>query len=158
MHTEQPYILKLTIFALFAWVFMYTTAISEERYLCVADKTTGFLYDETTKEWVSYDFITKYKYIISPNLEDKKLWLFGESQDFAFMVTEVGKDLPLTLCKSGANDVGILFCWAPHVEFNINIKSGRYLKTHSYGYYNQDESNDDNSSNPHMEIGKCSPF
>ena len=151
MCTKHPYILKLTILVLFAWLFMSTTALAAEQYLCVPDKTTGFSFNKVTKKWQYSNFENETKYVISKS----------NVKDYVFQVTEVGENSPIARCESDFNNYGILFC-SGYYEFKINKKNGRYLKVYVYGYYNvvleEGKNIDEGGDTPHIEIGKCSPF
>lgn len=57
--------LKPIIAATLIGILSAPTASSSESYLCVADKATGFSYDETTKEWNQTSFKADKKYSIS---------------------------------------------------------------------------------------------
>lgn len=110
-----------------------------ESYLCVADKSTGFDFNKTSKEWYSTNFnTTNQKYIISKSIIPSYTWdikvLGGGTEAY---------------CKNDFNENGILICGVAY-EFRINIKKLRYLKSYLSGYYLN------GSDTPYIEIGKCS--
>ena len=140
--------IKVTVLIVLTLSFMSTTVIAAEQYTCVAEETVGFMYNKATKEWAGAIHKTGNKYIISKP--------YGSH--FAYQVIQVGRSVPISNCLSGFNDKGNLSCSGLSSKFRINNKSRRFLLFYISGYYSSDESNDDKSDTPYMEIGKCSPF
>jgi len=128
------------------------TAHSPEQYLCVADKSTGFGYNNRSKEWGVRSFVTDKKYLISPTSSPTK----------RFLITQVGEKTPTGFCEDGFNDAGFLLCTMIAGEFKFNRNTGRFLLSYLYGYFTvgleAPPTTDENSDTPYLEIGKCSPF
>ena len=133
------------------------TYAEEERYLCVADKSTGFNFDEILNEWIQTNFNVKgIRYIItrinSKNCDSLCILPFKPKYE----VKQVG--FPFSQCWSelGFNNEGFAYFECVAGELKFSKKTGRYLLTHREGYISGDEG--DGLFAPHIEIGKCSPF
>lgn len=125
--------------------------IAADHYLCVAEKATGFSYDNAAREWKNTHFKITSKYIVSK----------PEGTEYAYQVTQVGEKYPISNCKSGFNGYGYLFCSGLGIDFTFNRKNGRYLSISPVGYINvlpELKITDENSDTPFIEIGKCSPY
>jgi hypothetical protein len=133
------------------------TFAGEERYLCVADKSSGFKFDETLNEWIQANFnVSGIRYIITRiNSKDSDSL---DSLPFKpkYEVKQVG--FPFSLCWSewGFDNEGFAYFKCVGGELKFNKKTGRYLLTQREGYISGDEG--DGLFAPHIEIGKCSPF
>jgi hypothetical protein len=132
-------------------IFSFVEVKAEEKYLCVAERSTGFAYNEFSKSWESTNFKTDAKYMISKS-SDK-----GDS----FKVTKIGDDYQEFECQKGFNEYGYLLCEGVG-EFRFNKKNKRFIKIYPIGYYNVlpeiNKVTDKSSDTPFIEIGKCSPF
>ena len=127
----------------------------EERYLCIADKATGFIYNETGDEWETTTFnVEDSRYIVAKSDH----FLF---ERFPFSVTQVGAAEPMTACEEGFNRVGLMGCRVIR-DFVLNRINGRFVHTNTSGYYDVlpgfGDITDATSGTPFIEIGKCSPF
>jgi hypothetical protein len=122
------------------------------RYICVAEKATGFRFNETTKEWVQAKFKAVDKYIIRKS----KMTDF-----FKYEVVKEGKRVPNIFCRKPFDKEGHLFC-SGFLELYFSKKNGRYLIFHPYGYWNSSlgeiAEEKESGGTPFIEIGKCSPF
>jgi hypothetical protein len=58
-------IIKFWLSVMFLFLVAPALFAAEERYLCVADKATGFNYNSITKEWVQTNFKGDDKYLIT---------------------------------------------------------------------------------------------
>lgn len=127
-----------------------------ESYLCVADKSSGFQFSETS--WEAVSFIADNKYLIQASEIDR----------FPFHVIKVGDKTPVIMCKEGFNSGGFLHCasggpWdmlgiALGEHFSFNVKSLRFMRVVPRGYINVVPGNkilDSQSGTPYIEIGKC---
>jgi len=122
-----------------------------EQYLCIAEKSAGFHYVESSGNWQGTTFRTDAKYIIS-KMEGKD----------SYKVTKVGNKLPLATTEKGFTKTGVIFFEGMvEGEFRFNKNNGRFIYIWALGYYNvSPELNmtDKDSDTPFIEIGKCSPF
>ena len=123
------------------------TVAYAQQYLCVAEKSAGFAFDERTKDWKATTFRTDAKYLIAP----------GRTREHAFQVTKVGEDSAFWFCKAGFNENGYLYCDGPG-PFKFNKRNGRFLSGFLFGYINVAPGTDERSDTPNLEIGKCSPL
>ena len=80
----------------------------------------------------------------------------GLYEDSEFVITEPNDDFPLMGCKSGFNLAGRLFCRGPLSDFRMSKNRMRYLKVNLAGYWNA--KSDEESDQPYIEIGKCTPL
>ena len=137
------------LWGLFVCLLLVSAAYGEEKYICIAEKTTGFRYDEQKKEWQRAFFKTDNKYILSK----------CPGSDCAYQLVGIGEKNPISTCKETFNSAGYIFC-SMQAEFKFNKHNGRFLLVHSLGYYNVSPGvyTDKSSPTPFMEIGKCSPF
>ena len=131
-----------------------------EQYLCIAEQSSGFRFDETTKSWKSAIFKTDHKYILRNKKEGDSKFFDAE---YKLVVTEVGFDYPICICTDDADKYGHVRCNCfPDGGFKFNKKNLRFLNIFSMGYVNvlpdQNKTTDSTSASPNMEIGKCSPF
>ncbi len=122
-------------------------SIDEERYICVADKATGFKYSPKTKSWEQANFkVDKEKFIITSPKNKKtgfEIRTLGSRVSFCSsdpLLNEIGLDYIPFNCFTG--------------QFKFNKKTGRFLRTYSPGYIGGDDDDD----TPYIAIGKCSPF
>ena len=122
-----------------------TTQEKEERYLCVANKATGFYYYEKTKTWEPINNVMNEKYLIAKATIRKA----------KFEIIRVGEKSPICWSERGFTSYSEAFfeCYGGEARFDQN--SGRFLYAYLIGYTDGIENND---NNPHIVIGKCSPF
>ena len=131
-----------------------------QQYLCVADLSTGFGYNETAERWVRANFnVENNKYIISEKSEQVISY-----REYRFGVTQVGEEVPDYYCESGFEGPGFLSCesFIGLGTFQFNKDNGRFLRAYWAGYFNVlpkvNDITDATSDTPLIEIGKCSPF
>ncbi len=62
-----------------------------EQYLCVAEKSSGFLFDTHNGTWSSTEFRTDAKYLIAPS----------NNPAYKFQVTKIGQNTPSARCEEG---------------------------------------------------------
>jgi hypothetical protein len=128
-----------------------SSAIAESNsYICVAEESTGFSFDEGTRRWGSRNFHADSKYILSKSSSKEGRW----------EVKEVGTSFG-TGCDGGFDDKGFVEC-SGLIHFEMNNKSLRYIVVHKYGYvaseFPKDGPFNEGSITPYIEIGKCSPL
>jgi len=136
---------------------------ADEKYICTADRATGFKFNSSSKQWEVVNFKNDAKYVISRLIDEKiisKAVKMGITKEFA--VTRVGQSIPDAKCKE-FNEYGYLFCEGI-LDFKFNRKNGRYLAAYTIGYIQvgsdigKKKLVDEDSDTPYIEIGKCSPF
>ena len=124
-------------------------ASASDSYLCIVDQAAGFDFNEKTKKWSGTAFRADNKYLVKKSNSEKYKW----------GVTIFGGKFPSSFCKTGF-DKGFLVCKG-FMNFSLSKNNLRFIAIHSIGYNDYD--NDDpmwreGTSEPHMEIGKCSPL
>ena len=134
---------------LFVCLFLASVAYGEEKYICIAEKTVGFSYNEHTKEWQNTFFKDEDKYLLSK----------CPGSGCSFLLKELGAQFSTATCKSPFTKYGYIFCSSSIIQFKFNKDNGRYLLVYPIGYYNKTpEDEKQNNDTPYMQIGKCSPF
>ena len=112
----------------------------------------GLLLNKSAKIWQRTKFKADPKYTISKPKGSK----------WSFVVRKVGDFSPITVCKDGFDEAGLLFCKGTGYDFRFNRKSGRYLTAYLLGYFNvlpgTNDIADATSDTPFIEIGTCSPI
>ena len=147
--------MKFKISLLLALVFLTGTssAIAQnDSFLCVADKSVGFSFNKSTKEWESTNFKAEGKYVLSKPSDKAKGW---ELKEFGSSITDK--------CAGGFSENGFIYCkgWK---DFQMNNKSLRFQIVYAAGYVISeyldldDGQHAEGSVTPYLEIGKCSPL
>ena len=117
-------------------------AYADESFLCIVDRSVGFLYDKANKTWKTATFSAAPKYILTrrPGAASWELKRFGEHA--------------VLLRCDDFNSAGNLSCAA---EFRMSRNTLRFLRVMPHGYWsNPDQYADEKGEAPAMEIGKCS--
>ena len=133
-------------------VIAFPAVANADSYLCIADQTAGFHYNEAQEKWVSQIFTTDNKYVIKPH----------DAEGYAYRVDEFGKEyeqLPLASCESEFSEQDFLFCLHGQVAFRMNIKNQRFVLTKYISYLAVgilENRTDESAGDPYMQIGKCS--
>ncbi|MCW5787880.1 MAG: hypothetical protein KIT49_10335 [Nitrospira sp.] len=127
--------------------------LSEEQYLCIPDKVTGFAFDTHLRKWEIAAFDSEKKYLVSVGTLNP-LGLKTSK------VAEIGSVLSMATCGSGFNESGYLFC-SGFVDFRFNKNNGRFISVYMHGYLSEDNTKGKSGDNgsfdtPYMQIGKCS--
>ena len=137
----------------FVFVNFYSLNVYADTYLCIAEKVTGFIYEETTKNWRSTNFTQKDKWLIKKTDPNDNF-----VKDFKRVVQQFGNEGNEIYCKEQIDKYGFLYCTGALGTFRFNNKSLRYLYTHVLGYYNTGRPKypDKGSTTPYIEIGTCS--
>lgn len=120
-------------------------AQEDKKWICVADKGTGFRFEHGQWQMVNFNVID-HKFIVS-----KKKGLDGVVK---YHATRVGKTYGTPCNDNKLNEYGYLFCRSI-VEYRINTRALRYLSVYPVGYY---DGEDNNKNTPNIVIGKCSPL
>ena len=142
MCTERPYILKLTIFVLLAWLFMSTTVLAEEQYLCVSDEAHWFTH---TGSWSTP---------VVNNPTDKHIISKSDNPNYAFQVSSFGQDSVQFYCISEFDTWGNIRC--DKALSDALIGHNAVFEMNKIGlFYSVILSA---MGNVTVVIGKCSPF
>lgn len=127
-------------------------------YLCVADKAAGLGFDKGRGTWESKTFKADSKYLVSQASQAE----LAISTD-KWLVKEIGQSFPSYSCAEGFSKQGQIYCRG-FGEFKFNRENSRYLRTYTFGYYNDTPGKTDplfgaeGDNTPVVEIGKCSPI
>lgn len=123
-------------------------------YLCIADKATGFAFDETNNEWVTTTYnVSKHKYLISPISNDHRF-----KDQFSYIVKNFKTGEEEAYCDNEIDFFGDLKCKAYEYELHFNIISNRFIGYQLTGYHDVTKNGyiKDGDVSPYMEIGICS--
>jgi hypothetical protein len=119
-------------------------ALALDKYLCIADKATGFHWTGT--EWAQTTFkVDKDKYIVADLDANRR------HDDITIGVTKLGDQRPSYFCRD-RDSYSTLYCTGG-VNMRVNLKSLRYMQIYSEGYL---EGDDNNNDTPYIQIGRCS--
>ena len=94
------------------------SAQENEIYLCLAEKATGFKFQEITKKWEETSFIADGKFLIIRRapISDNKPLIYGDFYtESEWIIKEFGEDSPIMECKS-----------FPGENVELDCKSGTY--------------------------------
>ena len=120
------------IVILFLFLLLIPFESIAEQYLCIAEQTSGFRYDETIKTWKSATFKTDSKYILRNKKEGEKFF----DAEYKLVVTFFGSDFRFA-SYSHANEYGYVHCNCfPDGGFRFNKNNLRFLFVYSMGYVN----------------------
>ena len=103
---------KLGIILIGLAIFVYGEVLGQEKYLCTPDLSTGFRYNNNSKEWEQANFKTDHKYIISKS---------GD-KNYVFQIIKIGMSYPICYCEQGFNEGGFLLCSGLGGIFRFNKK------------------------------------
>jgi len=121
-----------------------------ERYLCVAEQSTGFKFDKSTNSWKSTDFLVENKFIILSDEPD------------LYTIHEFRSEILKVPCEVFKN--GFLNCWISTGRVRFNKKTMRFIHSMSVGYIEEGLEIVEGftmtaeGNTPYMEIGTCSKF
>lgn len=145
---------------------------SGKSYICIPDKSTGFVFNEKTKSWDQTNFrVEDTKYIVRPATKDDSGNLSSGDKPllYKYGVWELGDDSSTTYCMEGISEAGWLGC-SFGMDFNFNIHSMRFMLMFTGSYvvsnikFKWDENDhvtsrrvaDEGGDTPFIQIGKCS--
>lgn len=146
-------------------------ASAGDSYLCVADKVTGFEFDERARAWEVATFSGgDYKFIVRPLQAGSERHKIG----YRNVVLELGGDnTEIALCREGSDVYGWLNCGElrdPY-KFNIRKETLRFIMTFNGSYMTSTrevhvegrdvivkEVPDKGGNAPLIAIGQCSPI
>jgi len=152
--------MKNLFLSVLALLLVTNSSTSAESFLCVADKATGFKFNEVHKNWEQATFnVSDMKYIIrNPSADDT---LIGSAKNQAFVGLEVGGKFPIIFCKDDFDSNGLLFCnYNISGEFRMNKNLGRFILYYQVGYVGDaiNPGAKEKDNDPGIVIGRCSPM
>ena len=144
--------MKKLLYFVFVFVGFYPSHSYADSYVCVAEKSTGFHYNQKTHQWDDARFRTDTKYLIR-KADQNDVW----EKNHNMAVVIFGKKKSEFRCQEGINDVGLLLCYSLSGQFKFNNLSLRFLRSMTFGYYNNGYGKfpDKLSASPFLEIGTC---
>lgn len=136
-------------------------ALAAERYLCIADMTAGFAFDDKEQQWRRANFPIA-KYIVSKASKEDLQYISPAVDEDAgvWIVREMGAShpIPISVCWKGfektldKNDEA-------HCEGAIDFKMGRrlsrFIAVVSNGYWKHSAMSDEKYFSPNMSLGTC---
>lgn len=136
------------------WLLMFlltatsSTQAKEVSYLCVAESSVGFSFNEATKRWERAYFKTESKYVLSKTSYNTDGW----------KLKEIGESLNIE-CEGEFDEQGFIDCKSLR-NFTMNNKSLRYIIAQKHGYvvggHQDNKWFKEGWLTPYLEIGKCS--
>lgn len=141
--------MRLSLLACCVIAASTASAQESERWLCVAEHSTGFRFDKSDRSWQNSKFtVHNDKFIIHRPTSDTPI-----SRGMKWIVTRVGERMPNSFC---ANDfAGSLLTCSSMTTFKFSKKTLRFSATYDFGFVEPSSEGDDT---PSMTIGKCSPI
>ena len=132
-------------------VFNVAAVSQTDSFLCIADQSIGFVFDEVSKTWFPTTFdVGDRKYNVARSKDERHKWA----------VQRVGMNRPLMYCNDDfGGDDRMLACDATDPSFYLDVKTLRFTSAKVHGYIlpsGKDYSEGDLA--PYIEIGKCSPL
>jgi len=137
------------VFALSLIAVSAPISSNDSVYTCATEQEIGFT-SHGSKGWVGGELpIRDGNYLVKP-LKDELKSDFKAfiAPSTTFYVTDLGSDLPDYFCETRAAAVQCSGLLAG--EFNLNLLSGRFLKTNTLGYWTTDP-----WEKASIEIGTC---
>ena len=118
--------------------FIMGLAFSQEAYICLPSKKTGFAFNLSSKSWEQVNFKTnEEKKILKKNgmKWEWRIFGFGQGGDF--------------------NSSGFIFCTVSGGHMRMSKNSLRYVETYEIGFI---DGKDQTGNTPLIGIGTCSPL
>lgn len=139
---------NVVINLIFTILFASGNAFSAENtsYLCVVDEITGFYFKNS--KWGQASFNPNEEKFIIRKLNDFEKGL--RDKKYTYGLVDLGRENAHGSCiKYGADRIYCTFMG----ELHFSIKSGRFIKTYTGGYW---DGIDNNKNTPHIQRGRCS--
>jgi hypothetical protein len=135
--------MRCTLFVAALFSAGYAIAQSNETYLCIADKATGFAYDPKNSQWDYAKFnVEDNKYTLSKKAGKWQWKKFGTTFEYD--------------CQGDFNEAGFLDCSLLE-RVTINKQTLRYQTVYPFGYAVAKQGLANQAGNtPSIEIGRCS--
>ena len=127
---------------------MLVTAANADPWLCVGKVSTGFTFQNEKWEQTKFN-VENEKYILR-KLKEGEQFFGAKAQTYGLFI--LGNDTSGMPCDD-VSQPGMLICLSSGLEFKFSTKSGRFLMTHTAGYW---EGRDDTDNSPFISIGLCS--
>jgi hypothetical protein len=137
--------LKISVLAILS---MLATAASADPWLCAGEESTGFIFQNGKWEQAKFN-VENEKYILRKLKEGEHF--FGAKKQTYGLFT-IGNDMSGLPCDD-LSQPGMFICLSSSSEFKFSTKSGRFLMTHTSGYW---DGKDDTESATFIAIGRCS--
>lgn len=117
----------------------------DNSYICISDESVGFV--QKNGQWSQSRFdVAEQKYILRP----LKKGDVSISDEFNYGVFPIGSsDTPIHWCVFEEYK-GDFICRAGEGSFMFSPKSGGFIKTYVFGYW------DNSTDNPNISRGRCS--
>lgn len=139
-------------------------------YFCTADAVGGVRYNEVAGDWVGYQFEAGSRYVLNIRNNSEILDEFNSEMRMTYFIEfsehGTGSDILANSCSTKSNqlrsinplasfisDSGYFSCNVAGGDLIVDLDTLRFLKSYTWGYV---DGVDDNSNNPHIEIGDCS--
>ena len=136
-------------------VLLLPISVSAESYLCIAELSAGFIYEENTKEWGAVTGKGGDKFVVSEPVEDDLFY-----RQAKWKVTKHGEKSAFTFCEEGFNDTGFLECEGYGVaRFIMNKDTLRFKRIYNSGYVVSSKAISEGwegDDEPHIRTGKSS--
>jgi hypothetical protein len=141
--------MKKIFFIVFS-LFFTNLAISQEAYICLPSKKTGYIFNVSSKSWEQANFKTnEEKKILKKNGMKWEWRIFGEKHGYSDCGGDgFGKG-------DDFNSAGFIFCSIIGGHVRMNKNSLRYIETYEIGFI---DGKDQSGNTPLIEIGTCSPL
>ena len=125
-------------------------AFSQEAYICLPSKKTGFAFNLSTKSWEQINFKTnEEKKILKKNGMKWEWRIFGSKDDWS----DCGGD---GFGQGGDfNSSGFIFCTVLGGHMRMSKNTLRYVETYELGFI---DGKDQTGNTPLIGIGTCSPL
>lgn len=139
-------------------------------YFCTADAAGGVSYNDTSKKWEGTVFRVEDRYILKVEFfrEVKRDWAAFNNAYFVTLSEHGNKATDILESTNYTNDnnlreinplisyisaAGSFSCQIVLGTLEVNLSTGRFLKTYNWGYV---DGADNNDNTPFIQIGKCS--
>lgn len=141
--------MKKILFIVFC-LFFTNLAFSQEAYICMPSKKTGFVFNTSSKSWEQTNFKTsEEKKILKRNGKNWEWRIFGSKDDWG----NCGGD---DFGQGGDfNSAGFIFCSLVGGHMRMSKNSLRYIETYELGFV---DGKDQTGNTPLIGIGTCSPL
>jgi hypothetical protein len=144
---------------LLALLLVFSGSITAESLSCVAESASGFVYDKQSESWQASSLpIENRKYLVLPANEDD---FIARALKYDHEIIAAGSSKPVIRCKTvrlpdSNEETGLILCKGSlGASFNIDTRTGRYVRSQPAGYMTWQTSTE-SSAGPYMEIGNCS--
>jgi hypothetical protein len=145
---------------LMALILVCSETVLAESLSCAAQSASGFVYDKQSESWqVSSLPVDDRKYRVRPANEGD---LIASALKYDYEIIAAGSSKPVIRCKTvrlpdSNEETGLILCKGSlGASFNIDTRTGRYIRSQPAGYMTWQASTE-SSAGPYMEIGNCSP-